>query len=462
MTSDAVLHAFARVAARRPSAPLVASAARRWSAGELDGHSARLAARLLDAGFVPGNALGLAAAPGPAFLAGYLALRRIGAVPVLCDGVPPAPDTRAALERIGAVGWLGAAHGWPEDDGAWTLERRHPRAPLAADREWGAIKLTSGTTGEPRGIAVPAASLLADEAQLAATMGLEAGDRLLATVPLSHSYGFSSLALPVFVRGALLVVPESRAPFAPLAAAEALAASFFPTVPAWLGAYVRSASPPPLPRSLRLVVAAGAPLLPEVAVEFRRRTGRAVHVFYGASEAGGIAFDRGGEAADRGTVGTAVEGVALAIDAASGRLEVRSPAVAARFLPTAAGELGGGRFLTGDLARFEGGELRLLGRADDWVIVRGHNVNPREVESALLELDGVAEAVVFGVAGDDGPRSVLRAVVAAPAGTLDAARVAAHLRTRLAEHKVPRSVILVVEIPRNARGKPDREALAAL
>ena len=138
-----------------------------------------------------------------------------------------------------------------------------------------------------------AAALLADEAQLAETMGIGGDDRLLAAMPLSHSYGFSSLALPALVRGATLVLPEdgaglaataSIAPLAPLAAARELAATVFPTVPAWLGGFVRLASAPAWPESLRLVLAAGAPLAPETARDFRRRTAREVHVFYGASE----------------------------------------------------------------------------------------------------------------------------------------------------------------------------------
>jgi len=66
-------------------------------------------------------------------------------------------------------------------------------------------------------------------------MGLAAADRILALVPLSHSYGFASLLLPALVRGSLLVVAEDRSPLAPLAAARALEATVFPTVPAWLG-----------------------------------------------------------------------------------------------------------------------------------------------------------------------------------------------------------------------------------
>ena len=459
---DPILRAFAATAARRPLAPLVASPSRSWSAADLDGAAAALAGRLAAEGFGEGDAIGLAAAPGAAFAAGYLALRRRRAVPVLCDSARPTPDRLAALDRLGVVGFLAAADGWPASARAWDLDRRAPARALAADPAWGAIKLTSGSTGEPRGIAVGAEALAADDAQLAAAMGLAAADRILALVPLSHSYGFASLLLPALVRGSLLVVAEDRSPLAPLAAARALEATVFPTVPAWLGAWVRLASAPAWPASLRLVISAGAPLPPETARAFRLRCALPVHVFYGASESGGITYDAEGGAAERGTVGTVVPGVEIALDPDAGRLEVRSPAVADTYLPEAAPELAGGRFRTADLARLEGGEVRLLGRADDLVIVRGKNVNPREVEAVLRALPGVDDAFVLGVDGPDGPRSLLRAVVAARAGGVDYPRVVAWCRERLAEHKVPRGVVVVTELPRTERGKLDRAALAVL
>jgi len=461
MLRDPILEAFDATVRRRSAAPLVASTGRSWSAGELDGAARALAARLAEAGCGAGDAVGLAAAPGPAFLAGYLALRRIAAVPVLCDSARPTPDRLAALERLGVAAFLAEATGWPESAADWDLDRRHPPRRLAADPGWGAIKLSSGSTGEPRGIAVGAAALLADDAQLASSMGLTAADRLLAKVPLSHSYGFGSLVLPALVRGSLLAVPEDRSPLGPVEVAHALGVTFVATVPAWLGAYVRLAAPPPWPASLRRVIAAGAPLPPATARAFRERTGHAVHVFYGASECGGIAYDRTGEAAERGTVGTPVDGVALELDPASGRLAVRSAAVADTYLPEPSGERGGGRDHTRPRAQ-RAGEGRQRGRADDLVIVRGKNVNPREVEAVLRALPGVAEACVLGVDGPDGPRSVLRAVVAAPAGGVDYERVVTGCRERLAEHKVPRSVVVLAELPRNERGKLDRAALLAL
>jgi len=461
-SSDPIVAAFARRVDRGPDDELFLTRERRWRIGDVDRAAALLATRLGEHGFEAGDLLGLAAAPGPAIAVGYLACRRLGIVPVMCDSARPTADRLAALDHLGVAGFLAEATGWPDSAGGWDLDRRSPRERTPGDPRWGAVKLTSGSTGEPRGIAVDGSALLADDRQLRATMGIDERDRLVAAVPLSHSYGFSSVLLPALTSGIAVLVPADRSPVAALTVAREHGGTVLPTVPAWLGAYVRWATAPELPASVRLVLSAGAPLPPAVAVAFRQRTGRPVQVFYGASECGGIAFDRDGRAAERGTVGTPVEGVELAIDGASGRLEVRSPAVAAAYLPHATSDLGAGRFLTSDLAVFDEGEVRLLGRSDDWVLVRGHNVNPREVESVLRDLRGVADVAVFGIDGPDGPRSVLRAIVAAPDGAVGHDQLLTHCRARLAEHKVPRSFVVVDDLPRTARGKLDRAALLSL
>lgn len=459
---DPILEPFASLAARRADRPLVASPARLWTVGEVDRAAAALALRVAEEALAPGRLVGLAAPSGPAFLAGYLALRRLGLVPVLCDSSEPTPDRIAALDRLGVAAFLWSAAGWPESTAAWVVSRRAPARELELAPTTGAVKLTSGSTGLPRGIAVGAAALAADDAQLAAAMGLLAEERCLAAIPFSHSYGFSSLVLPALVRGSLLVLAEDRAPFATLAAGRALGATFFPTVPAYLAALMRLREPPAWPASVRLTISAGAPLGAETARLFRERLGRPVHVFYGASECGGITYDRDGGAAERGTVGEPIPGVEVEVDAEGGRLRVRSAAVADGYLPEPAPELAGGTFLTGDLAAWRGAEIQLGGRADDLVIVRGKNVNPREVEALLAGLPGVSEVCVLGVDGPDGPRSQLRAVVAAPAGGIGYLEVVEWCRGRLAEHKIPRSVVVLPELPRSARGKLDRAALVEL
>jgi long-chain acyl-CoA synthetase len=378
---------------------------------------------------------------------------------LLLDIASPETARHTAARALGAIGVLTAADGWaPPAAWGWApLEAAAVELPPAATL----VKLTSGSTGSPRGIAVGAAAVAADDDQLTRTMGLAATERALAAVALSHSYGFSSLALPALRRGVTLVVAEGGGSLAPLAAAESCGATFFPAVPAWLSAWARLAEPPPWPASLRHVISAGAPLSAETAALFHRRSGRYVHVFYGASECGGIAYDRRGDAALRGTVGTPVDGVEIALRP-DGRPAVRSAAVGLGALPAADPDLSGGTFVAGDLAAWEGEELRLLGRADDLVIVRGKNVDPREVEAVLRALEAVSDVAVLGVDSGRPGEPTLRAVIACEPGALAYEEVARHCRERLAEYKVPRSIVFVEALPRNARGKLDRQALLAL
>lgn len=496
MSFDPIVQSFERTLRRDPLAPLVVSPERRTTVEEVDA-LARAAGRALASplGYrllPPGSAVGLVAANGPGFLASLLALRRAGLAAVLLDGQTPEAEALRIVRALGAAALLRCRCGWPQGPDDWRLARPEPEdgapPPLLSRPELpdlAVIKLTSGSTGLPRGIAAPAEALVADDANLTATMGIRPDDRLLTTIPLSHSYGLSSLAMPALLRGIPLVLPEAGTLFDPFEAVERAGATVFPTVPAYLDALLHLSEPPRRPPTLRLVLTAGAPLAPATAGRFRETFGLPVHVFYGASECGGICYDREGDAGERGTVGTPVEGVRVELaptdqtdltdptdyptdrsdpsDAGTpGIVTVRSAAVAAGYLPDPDPRLAAGRFVGGDIAVWQDGELALCARLDDLVNVRGKKVNPREVEEVLCGLPGVAEAVVLGVPDPVRSGERLRAVIACEPGRLSVNQVLAWSRERLAPHKVPRSVILVPELPRTPRGKLDRPALVAL
>ena len=519
---DPLLQAFAGLARRQPLAPLVLSGSRRATVADVEA-LARAALRSLQTpapavvpapaaapapapaspaafvapaprgGLPPGALVAVSAHNGPGLLASLLALRRADLAAVLLDGQAPPAEASRVAQALGASALLRCLASWPAAVDDWETSWLPGAGTARAVCLPGiaVVKLTSGSTGVPRGIATPVAALLADDAALARTMGLRADDRLVAAIPMSHSYGLSSLAMPALVRGTPLVMPEDSGLFGPLAAAERLGATVLPTVPPYLDALLRLSQVPGRPRGLRLVIAAGAPLSAHTAAGFRELFGLPVHVFYGASECGGICYDREGGAAERGSVGTPVDGVEVELQAGpagadpeaaahgdghhgrSGNgagedradggsvIVVRSPAVAAGYVPDPDQRLADGRFVAGDLGRWQRGELVLLGRQDGLVNIKGKKVNPREVESVLVELGGVEEAVVLGVPLPDRGGEVLRAVIACRPGRLTREEVLAWCRERLAAHKIPRSLILLPEIPRTDRGKLDRAALLA-
>ena len=467
MSHDPILDDFAARLRRCPDLPVAVSGTRRATTADVDRSARAVTERIASAGVSADALVGLAAPNGPGFAAGFLGLRRAGCAVLLLDHRMPAAERESVAAAIGASGILTGAVAWPESSdhlGFRPLkgDGRTISPPVAT------VRLTSGSTGAPRGIAHTSEALAMDDDDLTETMALERDERILASVPVSHAYGFVSVLLPALRRESVMVVPEDDGPFAALTAAVDGDITFLPTVPAYLQAVLRMQRPPALPPRLRLVITAGAPLPAATAAAFRRTYGRGVHVFYGASEVGGITFDRTGEAAERGTLGTPVEGVSIELAPVDGAPEgmgavtVRSPAAAVGYVPGGGDRLNHGVFRTSDLGRFVGGELELVGRLDDMINVRGKKVNPREVEGVLAELEGVEEVVVVGVDDPSGAGEMVAAVLAVADPGIRYGDVHHFCAPRLAGYKVPRAVAVVEAIPRTSRGKIDRRAVLAL
>ena len=464
-SADPLAAAFLARTHDAPDRPLVLSPRRTVVARDLQDLAVALAARLEAVAPEGGGLVGLAVPDGPAFLAALVAIRLTGHAALLLDAQAPAVEQSARAGALGASAILAASTGWIDSPEAFAIA---PGAAPSRLPETAIVKLTSGSTGAPRGVAVSAQAALADESQLFDTMGLRADDRLLATVPWSHSYGFTTLVLSALVRGLPLIVSEDRARLAaPLDAAATCGATVFPTAPAYLTPWGALSAPPPLPPSVRLVISAGATLAPAVAERFRRAHGQSVHTFYGSSECGGICYDQRGDAAERGTVGTPVRDVAITFAAVDGReageglVVVRSPAVASGYLPVADDRLAGGRFETADIGRLVDGEVAIVGRASQVINVRGRKVNPTEVEQVIRGLAAVVDVVVVGLPQADGGE-VVRAVVAGQPPAVSDEQVRRWCASHLAPHKVPRSIVLVPAIRYTARGKVDTAWLAAL
>lgn len=307
------------------------------------------------------------------------------------------------------------------------------------------IKVTSGSTGKPKGIFTSEANLIADCENICATMGIAPGDINLGAIPFSHSYGFSNLVTPLILQGTAVVATNAYLPQTLVDLANEHRCTVAPLIPMVFDHLATAARG--TFETVRTFISAGAPLPAATSRRFRERFGVAIHSFYGCSETGGITYDRLGGAAERGTVGAAMDGVSLSIE--NGRLTVRSASAV------------GGSFVTDDLvAMNDDGELALTGRASDLINTAGKKVNPREVEAVILEIEGVREAKVYGEAAGARGEVVAAAVVATPEVTREMIRE--FCRERLSLHKVPRIVKLIDAMPVDERGKIKRAALAAL
>lgn len=467
-SGDGIVRAFSRHASRRSHEPLVLSPGRHATLGEIDALSIAVCARVSAARFEPGSLIGLAVPNGPGFLSGFLALRRAGMSVLLLDPLTPKVDRLRAMTALGASGVLESQESWPSSAADFHVTATEEDGARLVLPEVAVVKLTSGSTGAPRGVAMRPDALLTDEEALTRTMGLCDDDRVWSAIPFSHSYGFTTLVLSALVRGVTLVVPGDPEPFGSLAAARKLGATVFPTAPAYIQALLKLPTPPTWPESIRLVISAGALLTSATAAQFRQTYGQAVHTFYGSSESGGICYDREGGAAERGTVGVPVDGVRVSLAVREqlardeGLVVVESKAVGTTYLPRVDPRLSSGRFETSDVAAWQGEELTLRRRMDRVINVRGRKVDPYEVEKVLSAIEGVEEVVVIGMATPDGSDEIVRAVMACPSVRPNYRDVAAWCRQRLADHKVPRSVVMVDAIPRTSRGKIDSAALLSL
>ncbi|HKR63587.1 MAG TPA: class I adenylate-forming enzyme family protein [Thermoanaerobaculia bacterium] len=319
------------------------------------------------------------------------------------------------------------------------------------------LKLTSGSTGAPKGIVTTEANLIADCRNICSSMSISADDLNLGAIPFSHSYGFSNLVTPLLLQGTAVVYSNDYLPQSIVDLANRHRCTVAPLIP-MVYAHLASAAHGEF-ESIRTFLSAGAPLPATTSRRFRERFGIDIHSFYGCSECGGIAYDRAGGAVERGTVGTAMEGVTLTIE--GGRLQVESESVAAGYLldertfaPIAR------PFVTDDLVELRENEVALTGRASDLINTAGKKVNPREVEAVLLQIDGVREAKVYGEEAGARGEVVAAAIVATPDVTRE--QVREFCRTRLSLHKVPRIVKIIDSMPVDERGKIRRAALAAL
>src|SRR6266705_1658099 len=341
-----------------------------------------------------------------------------------------------------------------------------PMSISAATTNWGKnrpslLKLTSGTTAAPRAIRFRSAQLLADCEQICETTGITDADVNFGVIPVSHSYGFSNLITPLIARGVAMVLSRDRMPRAVLDNLARTEATVFPGMPLFFQAFGEMEAVPPLPK-LRLWISAGAPLTLAVARKFREKFPKPIHSFYGASECGGICYDRKARARVEGFVGAAMSGVqleALEPGTQAGRVRVRSAAAGDDYFPEPDREkLGRGVFIPDDLIELSREGARLVGRTSDVINVAGKKVNPTEVEAQLLRFVGVRQAVVFGRESILRNQDVVACVVAAP--QVRESDLLEFCREQLSGWQVPKRIYFVAQIPANERGKINRRELA--
>ncbi len=315
------------------------------------------------------------------------------------------------------------------------------------------LKLTSGTTGGAKVVAFTAVQLAADADQIVRTMGLRPDWPNLGVLSLAHSYGFSNLVTPLLLHGIPLILGPSALPVALLAAAKSSDAFTLPAVPALWRTWHEAGS---IPAGVRLAISAGAPLPLTLEETVFRERGLKLHNFLGASECGGIAYDRTTlPRSDAAWVGTAMDGVRLA-RGDDGCLVVNSPAAGQGYWPDGNEQLTPGRFVTGDVVEVDpSGGVWLRGRAGDFINVAGRKVAPDAIEAELCHHPDVVDCLAFGIPdGEARGEAVGIAVVRRTDVSENALRE--HLVPRLPAWQLPRRWWFVDDLAPDGRGKLSR------
>lgn len=333
---------------------------------------------------------------------------------------------------------LAALQGWRDGQPVLPLEKGAavPELPAAFPEGTAHLKLTPGIAGKPRAVFFSAEQIAADADRLVTAMGLRHEVPNLAAVSLTHSYGFSSIILPLLLHG--VPVHQVEVPF-PKVMADALAEHegvVLPAVPSMWKAWHRSGILSGA--KIALAVSAGAPLSLELERAVFDDDGLKLHNFYGASECGGISFDASETPRDCGSdLGAPLPGVAVRV-CESGRFLVESTSVALGYEAMREGEtLGGGRFLTQDFGRIDGGRLKLESSGAESINVAGRKIGPAKIEAALMASGLVERARVFGVPSHDPERvEEITAMVRLKSGTLEQLRH--HMTETLAGWEMPR------------------------
>jgi len=317
------------------------------------------------------------------------------------------------------------------------------------------LKTTSATTGPQKVVAFTDEQLLADCENIVQTMGLRPDWPNISAISLAHSYGFSNLVLPLLLRGIPLVLAPAPLPEMIRRALSMVEECTLPAVPAlwqtWSQAGLLSST------NLKLAISAGAPLTLELENAIHEKTGIKLHNFYGSTECGGIAFDRSSKPrGDAALIGRAMEGVDLSTDA-EGYLVVKGAAVADGYLSASSPQLKEGCYRTSDLVRLDQGEVFMLGRGDDVINYAGRKVAPELIESAMLNIPGVRDCLVFAADEESSRQKIVACVVMDAGEELDRTSMRRILSGRLEAWQVPREYHQVPDLPVNERGKRSRK-----
>ncbi|MFE7797619.1 class I adenylate-forming enzyme family protein [Nocardia sp. NPDC057440] len=333
---------------------------------------------------------------------------------------------------------------------------------------------TSGTTGRPKGVMLDHANLNAMCRMVIDAFELTSADHSLLILPLFHVNGIVVSTLSPLLAGGRTTIAGRFSPKTFFERIEQSGATYFSAVPTM---YTMLADLPtdvtPNTSAVRFGVCGAAPASVELLEKFESRYDIPIVEGYGLSEGScASAVNPIGGKRKPGTVGLPLPGQTIRIvdwndlpvpDGEPGEVLVHGPNVMRGYLnrpDETAAALAGGWLHTGDIGRIDqDGYLVLLDRAKDMIIRGGENIYPKEIETVVYQLAEIAEAAVVGRADPVYGEQPVLFVSLNSGATIDAERIHEHARRSLSKFKLPVTITILDELPKNAVGKIDKPSL---
>jgi malonyl-CoA/methylmalonyl-CoA synthetase len=468
------------------------------SYGELRQQTAKVANALTASGVQPGDRVAAQIDKSVAAVALYLGTIRAGAVflplntaytaneiDYFINDAKPAlvicrAQTEARLRPIASAAGAQletlAADG---NQGSWVdklnLAGNEFATVIRSADDLAAILYTSGTTGRSKGAMISHKNLATNAQTLVDYWHINAEDVLLHALPIFHTHGlFVAINSLMITGGSMLFLShfdaEEVLKLLPRCTLMMGVPTFYTRLLA-LDAFNRDTS-----AHMRLFISGSAPMTMETHREFEARTGQVILERYGMTETNMNTSNPYHGERIAGSVGLPLPGVELRItdtesnearqlpDGEVGMIEIRGDNVFKGYwkMPEKTAEeiRSDGFFITGDLGMMdEKGYVHIVGRDKDLIISGGFNVYPKEIEIAIDRLDEVIESAVIGLPHADFGEGVAAVVFAKAGGSIDEKLIIDALSGKLAKYKMPKRVVFVDQLPRNAMGKVQKNTL---
>jgi acyl-CoA synthetase (AMP-forming)/AMP-acid ligase II len=479
---------FHAAAARNPRGTALLDEAGSMTFQELDRSTNAIARALARAGVKPGDGVGLFARNHRGFVQAQAALDKLGANTLLLNTGFAAPQLKEVCEREGTrillydeefrsiveggasdhTRFVTFAEGDVPETTLDELAASEDTSPIEAPPQQGRTTiLTSGTTGTPKGAQRTVRRQGIDTfVGIFGRMPLRTGTRNLVVAPTFHSWGGFHLLIGAQL-GCTICLRRRFDPEETLAAIQEYRPQVLAVVPVMMQR-ILELEPSVIARydtsSLEMVCASGSALPGELALAWMDRFGDNIYNFYGSTEVAQATIAMPDELRSApGTAGRVPRGVTVRIlddkgrevpIGTTGRIFVANENQFEGYTGGSNKEIIDGLMSSGDVGHFDDdGLLFVDGRDDDMIISGGENVFPREVEDLLSDHEDVVEASVVGVPDDEFGQRLKGFVVLKQGTAADEQALKDYVKSNLARYKVPRDIVFLDELPRNATGK---------